>query len=48
MYDLTFYLKKYECTLMSLFYLEIIDDTLLFLFMKKRMLDSLLAYIQLN
>ena len=35
MYDSTFYSKKYKCTLMSLFYLEIIDLTLLFLFIKK-------------
>ena len=34
MYDITFYLEKYECTLMSLFYLEIIDHTLLFSFIK--------------
>ena len=29
MYDSTFYSKKYKCPLMSLFYLEIIDPTLL-------------------
>ena len=34
MYDLTFYSKKYTCPLMSLFYLEIIDHTLIFLFIK--------------
>jgi hypothetical protein len=33
---------------MSLFYLEIIDHTLIFLFIKKWMLHSLLAYMQLN
>ena len=48
MYDLTFYLKKYECTLMSLFYLELIDHTLIFLFIKKFMLHTSLAYMQLK
>jgi hypothetical protein len=48
MYDSTFYSKKYKCPLMSLFYLEIIDHTLLFLFIKKYMLYSSLAYMQLN
>ena len=33
--DSTFYSKKYKCPLMSLFYLEIIDHTSLFLSIKK-------------
>ena len=48
MYDLPFYLKRYECTLMSLFYLEIIHHTWIFLFIKKWMLHTSLAYMQLN
>ena len=48
MYDLTFYSKKYKCPLMCLLYLEIIDPTLIFLFIKKWMLHRLLAYMQLN
>ena len=48
MYDSTFYSKKYKCPLMSLFYLEIIDHTLLFLSIKKWMLHSSLAYMQLH
>ena len=35
MHDSTFYSKKHKCPLMSLFYLEIIDHTLLFLFIQK-------------
>ena len=48
MHDLTFYSKKYKCPLMSLFYLEIIDPTSIFLFIKKWMLHSSLAYMQLK
>jgi hypothetical protein len=48
MYDISFYSKKYTCPLMCLFYLEIIDHTLIFLFIKKWMLNSSPAYMQLN
>ena len=48
MYDSTFYSKKYKCPLMFLFYLEIIDPTFIYFLLKKWMLHSSLAYMQLN